>query len=63
MFAQKPANIHLVLSMASHQTETTKASTNPRVAKEDNVVYPGSEILFENEKEHFPADYSIQEPW
>lgn len=31
-------------------------------ADEDNVVYQGSEILFENEKEHFPVPYNIQEP-
>jgi hypothetical protein len=55
-------NIHGSIIHGSHQTETAEVSTNPRVADEDNVVYPGSEILFENEEEHFPARYSIREP-
>lgn len=55
--AQKPVNGYSW--KYSWQTPNT---TNPRIADEDNVDGQGSEILFENEKEHFPAPYSIQEP-
>lgn len=50
-----------VLFMAVTKQEQPKCPP-VLLGDEDSLVYPGSEISFENEKGHFPAYHSIQEP-